>query len=178
MSRPCEAPHQNGAGDPAFQDGERQGPMKSRGKHVRRLSHGENSRTRATGLSPSTCSPTQSNRTIGAGLPLPPLPNPRAGDFPVTSLCLCPCGPERCLGAEPRRTAEGAWLGGVSASMLQQSVRDLDQAFRNGWLRQATPVLLASRRRHNHQSIPICGKAFRTTGQGVRFPKTGQLRGC
>ena len=32
------------------------------------------------------------------------------------------------------------------------------------------------KRRNNRQSIRICGKEFRTTDQGVRFPKIGELR--
>ncbi|MXW12766.1 MAG: transposase [Synechococcus sp. SB0662_bin_45] len=35
---------------------------------------------------------------------------------------------QRCI-TQAKRTPERSWLGNVSASMLQQSVRDLDKAF-------------------------------------------------
>ena len=82
---------------------------------------------------------------------------------------------KRCI-TPAKRTAERAWLGDVSASILQPSVRDLDQAFRNWWLRCGNARAPRCKRRHNRQSIPICGKEFRTTDQGVRFPKIGELR--
>ena len=37
---------------------------------------------------------------------------------------------QRCI-TEAKRTEERSWRGDVSASMLQQSIRDLSQAFRN-----------------------------------------------
>ena len=60
--------------------------------------------------------------------------------------------------------------------MLQQSVRDLDKACRGWWngKGQLRPPRL--KRRSNAQSIRICGKEFRTTDKGVRFPKIGELR--
>jgi putative transposase len=80
-----------------------------------------------------------------------------------------------------KRTPERQWLTDASHSMLQQSVRDLDRAFRNWWGsltgkhkgKARAPRL---KKRSNHQSIRICGKEFRVTDQGVRFPKVGDLR--
>ena len=69
-------------------------------------------------------------------------------------------------------------MGDGSASMLQRSLRDLDQAFRNWWLRCGTARAPRFKRRHNRRSIPICGKAFRATDQGVRFPKIGEPGLC
>ena len=60
--------------------------------------------------------------------------------------------------------------------MLQQSVRDLDKAFRNWWNEKGKLRPPRFKRRSNAQSIRICGKEFRTTHKGVRFPKIGELR--
>ena len=83
---------------------------------------------------------------------------------------------QKCCMTQARRTPVRAWLGDVSASMLQQSLRDLDQSFRNWWRREGNARAPRFKRRNNRQSIPICGKVFRTTDQGVYFPKIGELR--
>jgi putative transposase len=82
---------------------------------------------------------------------------------------------------EAKQTAERAWLADASHSMLQQSVRDLDRAFRNWWGSLAGKHKGKARaprfkKRSNDQSIRICGKEFRVTNRGVRFPKVGDLR--
>ena len=82
---------------------------------------------------------------------------------------------KRCI-AQAKRTPGRAWLGDVSASMLQQSVRDLDKAFRNWWKSKGKVRGPRFKRRSNAQSIRICGKEFRATEQGVRFPKIGELK--
>jgi putative transposase len=79
-----------------------------------------------------------------------------------------------------KRTPERAWLAEASHSMLQQSVRDLDRAFRNWWgsltgKHKGKARAPRFKRRHAAQSIRICGRQFRVTARGVRFPKVGDL---
>ena len=82
---------------------------------------------------------------------------------------------KRCI-TEAKRTEERSWLGDVSASMLQQSVRDLSQALRNWWQGKGRVRAPNFKKRGNRQSIRACGKEFYTTETGVRFPKIGVLR--
>lgn len=82
---------------------------------------------------------------------------------------------------EAKRSEERAWLADASHSMLQQSVRDLDRAFRNWWgsltgKHKGKARAPRFKKRSNDQSIRICGKEFRVTDRGVRFPKVGDLR--
>lgn len=82
---------------------------------------------------------------------------------------------------EAKRSAERAWLADASHSMLQQSVRDLDLAFRNWWgslkgKHKGKVRAPRFKKRSNAQSIRICGKEFRVTDRGVRFPKVGDLQ--
>jgi putative transposase len=79
-----------------------------------------------------------------------------------------------------KRKPERAWLAEASHSMLQQSVRDLDRAFRNWWgsltgKHKGKAKAPRFKRRHAAQSIRICGREFRVTDRGVRFPKVGNL---
>ena len=74
---------------------------------------------------------------------------------------------------EAKRTEERSWLGEVSASMLQQSVRDLSQAFRNWWQAKGRVRAPNFKKRGNRQSIRACGKEFYPTETGVRFPRIG-----
>ena len=60
--------------------------------------------------------------------------------------------------------------------MLQQSLRDLNQAFRNWWQGEGRVRAPNFRKRGNHQSIRACGKEFYPTETGVRFPRIGVLR--
>ena len=60
--------------------------------------------------------------------------------------------------------------------MLQQSLRNLDQAFRNWWKGKGRVKVPCFKKRSHAQNIPICGKEFRVTGRGVRFPRIGELR--
>ena len=82
---------------------------------------------------------------------------------------------QRCI-TEAKRTEERSWLGDVSASMLQQSVRDLSQAFRNWWKSKGRVRAPNFKKRGNRQSIRACGKEFYPTETGVRFPRIGVLR--
>lgn len=82
---------------------------------------------------------------------------------------------------DAKRTPERAWLADASHSMLQQSVRDLDRAFRNWWgslsgKHKGKARAPRFKKRHAAQSIRICGREFRVTDRGVRFPKVGDLR--
>jgi putative transposase len=79
-----------------------------------------------------------------------------------------------------KRTPERQWLTEASHSMLQQSVRDLDRTFRNWWgsltgKHKGKARAPRFKKRSNDQSIRICGKQFRVTEGGVRFPKVGDL---
>ena len=51
---------------------------------------------------------------------------------------------KRCI-TEAKRTKERSWLADASHSVLQQSVRDLSQAFRNWWQGQGRVLLRTSR---------------------------------
>lgn len=79
-----------------------------------------------------------------------------------------------------KHTPERAWLADASHSMLQQSVRDLDRAFRNWWgslsgKHKGKARAPRFKKRRAAQSIRICGREFRVTDRGVRFPKVGDL---
>ena len=82
---------------------------------------------------------------------------------------------KRCI-TEAKQTKERSWLGDVSASMLQQSVRDLSQAFRNWWQGKGKVGAPNFKKRGNRQSIGACGKEFYPRETGVRFPKIGVLK--
>ena len=82
---------------------------------------------------------------------------------------------KRCI-TEAKRIEERSWLSDASHSVLQQSVRDLSQAFRNWWQGKGRVRAPNFKKRGNRQSIRACGKEFYTTETGVRFPKIGVLR--
>ena len=82
---------------------------------------------------------------------------------------------KRCI-TEAKRTEELSWLADASHSVLQQSVRDLSQAFRNWWQGKGRVRAPNFKKRGNRQSIRACGKEFYPTETGVRFPKIGVLR--
>ena len=82
---------------------------------------------------------------------------------------------QRCI-TEAKRTKERSWLSDASHSVLQQSVRDLSQAFRNWWQGQGRIRAPNFKKRGNRQSIRACGKEFYPTETGVRFPRIGVLR--
>ena len=82
---------------------------------------------------------------------------------------------KRCI-TKAKRTKERSWRGEVSASMLQQSVRDLSQAFRNWWQGKGRVRAPNFKKRGNRQSIRACSKEFYPTDTGVRFPRIGVLR--
>ena len=82
---------------------------------------------------------------------------------------------QRCI-TEAKRTKERSWLADASHSVLQQSVRDLSQGFRNWWQGKGRVRAANFKKRGNRQSIRACGKEFYPTETGVRFPKIGVLR--
>ncbi|MGA5076836.1 RNA-guided endonuclease InsQ/TnpB family protein [Streptomyces griseoincarnatus] len=82
-----------------------------------------------------------------------------------------------------KKTPERAWLGEVSAVILQQSLRDVDTAYRNFFdgLKGKCPRMGAPRfksKRDNRQSIRFTANAaWRITPGGkLRLPKIGDLR--
>ena len=82
---------------------------------------------------------------------------------------------KRCI-TEAKRTEERSWLSDASHSVLQQSVRDLSQAFRNWWQGKGRVRAPNFKKRGNRQSIRAGGKEFYPTETGVRFPRIGVLR--
>ncbi|MER5400690.1 RNA-guided endonuclease TnpB family protein, partial [Streptomyces sp. NPDC002599] len=81
-----------------------------------------------------------------------------------------------------KRTPERVWLGEVSAVILQQSLRDLDTAYRNFFdgLKGKRPRMGAPRfrsRRDSRQSIRFTANAgWRITpGKRLRLPKVGDV---
>jgi len=77
---------------------------------------------------------------------------------------------------QAKRTEGRIWLAEASASVLQQSVRDLDRAFRNWWKSKGKARAPRFKKRSNARSARICGKEFRPTENGVRFLKMGELQ--
>ncbi|WP_224274837.1 RNA-guided endonuclease TnpB family protein [Streptomyces sp. LS1784] len=82
-----------------------------------------------------------------------------------------------------KKTPERAWLGEVSSVILQQSLRDLDTAYRNFFdgIKGKRPKTGAPRfksRRDSRQAIRFTANAgWRITGGGkLRLPKIGDVR--
>jgi putative transposase len=82
---------------------------------------------------------------------------------------------------QAKQTPERSWLSGPSNVVLQQSVRDLDQAFRNWWAnlkgKRKRPKVRAPRfkKRRGAQAIRFMSHVFRT---GERSLTLGQDRHC
>jgi len=80
-----------------------------------------------------------------------------------------------------KQTPERAWLADAPAIALQQSIRDLDGAYRNFWNscsgkrkgRKIRPPRFKKRR--GKQSIRIVGAGFAATDKGVKLPKMGVI---
>jgi putative transposase len=86
---------------------------------------------------------------------------------------------------EAKRTPERAWLGEVSAVVLQQTLRDLDAAYRNLFEsvsgKRKGPKVQApwfKSRRDNRQAIRFTANArFKVTSGGkLSLPKIGEIR--
>jgi putative transposase len=99
------------------------------------------------------------------------LPFPKAGDL------------SKLLITEAKRTPERAWLGEVSAVVLQQSLRDLDTAYRNFFdaLKGKRPPVGVPRfksRKDNRQGVRFTANArWRITPGGkLSLPKIGDVR--
>ncbi|WP_262697987.1 MULTISPECIES: RNA-guided endonuclease InsQ/TnpB family protein [Streptomyces] len=89
----------------------------------------------------------------------------------------------KLLITEAKLTDERAWLGGVSAVVLQQSLRDLDTAYRNFFdsLKGRRPKTGAPRfksRKDNRQAVRFTSNARWkiTTGGDLSLPKIGDMR--
>lgn len=100
-------------------------------------------------------------------------PFPKAGDL------------SRKLISQAKRTAERAWLGGVSAVVLQQSLRDAEAAYRNFFAslkgERKGPKLGAPKfksRKDSRQSIRFTANArWSITPAGrLNLPKIGEVR--
>ncbi|MFF2807036.1 RNA-guided endonuclease InsQ/TnpB family protein [Streptomyces sp. NPDC058000] len=98
-------------------------------------------------------------------------PFPRTGDL------------SKLLITEAKKSEERAWLGEVSAVVLQQSLRDLDTAYRNFFdsLKGKRPKMGAPRfksKRDNRHAIRFTANARWkiTTGGDLSLPKIGNLR--
>ncbi|MFJ2893351.1 RNA-guided endonuclease InsQ/TnpB family protein [Streptomyces sp. NPDC087218] len=96
---------------------------------------------------------------------------PRTGDL------------SKLLITEAKKTCERAWLGEVSAVVLQQSLRDLDTAYRNFFdgLKGKRPRMGAPRfksRKDNRQAVRFTANARWkiTTGGDLSLPKIGDVR--
>jgi putative transposase len=86
---------------------------------------------------------------------------------------------------QAKRTPERSWLGDVSAVVLQQSLRDLDTAYRNFFASlkgtRRGPMIREPRfksRKDNRQSVRFTANArwSITTGGDLRLPKIGNVR--
>ncbi|MGW2823024.1 RNA-guided endonuclease InsQ/TnpB family protein [Streptomyces sp. NPDC001443] len=99
------------------------------------------------------------------------LPFPKTGDL------------SKQLITEAKNTPQRAWLGEVSAVVLQQSLRDLDTAYRNYFdglkgkrLRMGAPQYKS--KRDTRQAVRFTANArwSITPGGKLRLPKTGDLK--
>nr|WP_202557619.1 RNA-guided endonuclease TnpB family protein [Streptomyces sp. SID5789] len=99
------------------------------------------------------------------------MPFPKAGDL------------SKALITEAKNTPERAWLGEVSAVVLQQSLRDLDTAYKNFFdgLKGKRPRMGAPRyksRKDTRQAVRFTANArwSITTGGKLRLPKIGDVK--
>ncbi|MFF4827164.1 RNA-guided endonuclease InsQ/TnpB family protein [Streptomyces sp. NPDC001312] len=99
------------------------------------------------------------------------LPFPKTGDL------------SKRLITEAKNTPERAWLGEVSAVVLQQSLRDLDTAYKNFFdgLKGKRPKVGAPRyksKRDTRQAVRFTANArwSITAGHKLRLPKIGDVR--
>ncbi|MGW3512898.1 RNA-guided endonuclease InsQ/TnpB family protein, partial [Streptomyces sp. NPDC000994] len=99
------------------------------------------------------------------------LPFPKTGDL------------SKRLITEAKNTPERAWLGEVSAVVLQQSLRDLDTAYKNFFdgLKGKRPKAGAPRyksKRDTRQAVRFTANArwSITAGRKLRLPKIGDVR--
>jgi putative transposase len=82
---------------------------------------------------------------------------------------------------QAKQTPERSWLSGPSNVVLQQSVRDLDQAFRNWWAslsgKRKGPKLKPPRfkKRRGAQSIRFMSHVFRTGERSLTLSKIGTV---
>ncbi|OOV34341.1 hypothetical protein BV61_03010 [Candidatus Synechococcus spongiarum LMB bulk15M] len=82
---------------------------------------------------------------------------------------------KRCS-TQAKRSEERSWLAESSHTMLQQSLRDLSQAFKNWWKGTGRVRAPRFKSRRSRQSMGVCGRELYPTDKGVRFPKVGELK--
>ncbi|WP_406419349.1 RNA-guided endonuclease InsQ/TnpB family protein [Streptomyces sp. NBC_01614] len=99
------------------------------------------------------------------------LPFPKAGDL------------SKALITEAKKTPERAWLGEVSAVVLQQSLRDLDAAYRNFFdgvkgkrLRMGAPRYKSGKDPRQAVRFTANARWSITPGQKLRLPKIGDVK--
>lgn len=92
-------------------------------------------------------------------------------------------GLQKLVITEGKQTAERQWLADVFSHALQQSVRDLDRAFRNWWSSlkgtRKGPKIKAPRfkKRSNAQSARFTRNGFRVLDNGkLRLSKVGDIK--
>ncbi|MES0837724.1 RNA-guided endonuclease InsQ/TnpB family protein [Nocardiopsis tropica] len=84
---------------------------------------------------------------------------------------------------DAKRTPEREWLGGVSAVVLQQALRDADTAYRNffdglqGKRPKTGPPRFKSRKDHRQSARFTANARWKITGQGkLSLPKIGEVK--
>jgi len=90
-------------------------------------------------------------------------------------------GPEPRVQAEHRqakRTAERVWLPEVSNIALQQSIRDLDKAFRNWWQGKGRFRAPRFKKRSTAQGIRLTRGGFRAEAYTLRLARVGSVPIC
>jgi len=90
-------------------------------------------------------------------------------------------GPEPRVHAEHRqakRTAERVWLSEVSNIPLQQSIRDLDKAFRSWWQGKGGFGAPRFKKRSTAQGIRLTRGGFRAEAYTLRLAKLGSVPIC
>jgi len=81
---------------------------------------------------------------------------------------------KQCV-TQPKRTPERSWLAAVSNVPLQQSLRDLDQAFRNWWKSKGRSRAPRFKKCNNRQGIRFQANAFWVEGRKLRLTKVGSI---
>ncbi|MXW11508.1 MAG: IS200/IS605 family element transposase accessory protein TnpB [Synechococcus sp. SB0662_bin_45] len=81
---------------------------------------------------------------------------------------------KQCI-TQAKWTPERSWLAEVSNVSLQQSLRDLDQAFRNWWRNKGKSRAPRFKKRNNRQSIRFQSNAFLVEGRKLRLTKVGSI---
>ena len=81
---------------------------------------------------------------------------------------------KQCI-TQAKRTPERSWLAEVANVPLQQSLRDLDQAFRNWWKSKGKSRAPRFKKRNSRQSIRFQSNAFWVEERKLRLTKVGNI---